>query len=318
MGSKQGWNPRNFSIIISLIYIFLGCCTPSFAQETLPFPNSQFADISGLRIHYRQWKTENESKGHILLIHGFCGSTISWRNNVLPLLQAGWNLLAVDMPPYGYSDRAALINHSPSLQADLLWALTDQLSPGKDTWHLIGHSLGGAVAGAMAARRPSQSSSVIIIDGIMRHVGSGAKPVYRHILGSRLAKFLAEVAAVFHFFRPATVKNILGKAYGRRPTTEEVHAYLEPLKMPRTASGIFDMAAYASATFEYAEVDVHCPVLIIWGENDPWLPLLAGQKMHNLLPQSILHIIPTAAHCPMETHADACHQLMLPFLEHPH
>lgn len=286
----------------------------SFAQKTGPFHNSQYAEIAGLRIHYRQWSPPKELMGNILLIHGFCGSTISWRKNIPELLEAGWNILAVDLPPYGFSDRKALINHSPSMQGDLLWALLDQLEKKSLKWHLVGHSLGASIAGAMAARRPEQVQSLILIDGIIRHVGKGAKPVYRHILGSRFAKSTAELVAKLYFFRPKALKRILADAYGQEPSPEDVQAYLTPLKLPRTASGIFDMAAFSKATFEYAEVDVHCPVLIIWGERDPWIPLSAAENMHNFLPDSQLSIISQAAHCPMETHPEVCHALILPFL----
>lgn len=44
----------------------------------------------------------------------------------------------------------------------------------------------------------------------------------------------------------------------------------------------------------YGEVDV--PVLILWGEDDAWLPVERGRALHGLLPDSTLRTIPDAGH----------------------
>ena len=297
--------------------ILFGNLNLLFAQEQqlLPFPNSRYADIQQLNMHYRQWPALTALRGHVVLVHGFCGSTFSWRHNIEALQEAGFEVLAVDVPPYGYSDRAPRVNHSPSFQADLIWKLIDQLYPERQKWSLIGHSLGGAIIGAMAARRQSQTSHVIFVDGIMKHVGAGAKPFYKWLLGSFYVQTGAEVAGKLHFFRPKVFYRLLQTAYGQSPDSIAVAGYLTPLKIKKTASRIFDMAAFSVATFEYAEVDVLCPALVIWGERDTWIPRSAGEQMHRLLPDSEFHIIKGAAHCPMETHARIFNQLVLDFLK---
>ncbi|MEO0471940.1 MAG: alpha/beta fold hydrolase [Bacteroidota bacterium] len=141
---------------MTLFVLMLG--GESIAQtDTLPFSNSHFTHIASLRVHYREWPPIGPEQGRILLIHGFCCNTFSWRNNVQRLQEAGLRVVAIDLPPFGFSDRRSRINHSPSLQAQLSWRLLDQIDSLRQPWLLMGHSMGAAVAGAMSVDRPKQS-----------------------------------------------------------------------------------------------------------------------------------------------------------------
>jgi 4,5:9,10-diseco-3-hydroxy-5,9,17-trioxoandrosta-1(10),2-diene-4-oate hydrolase len=57
------------------------------------------------------------------------------------------------------------------------------------------------------------------------------------------------------------------------------------------------------------------PVMGLWGELDSWVPREEGEMLLEVFPNMKLTIIPGAAHCPMETHAELFNKELLAFLE---
>ncbi|WP_367185519.1 alpha/beta fold hydrolase [Mesorhizobium ventifaucium] len=43
---------------------------------------------------------------------------------------------------------------------------------------------------------------------------------------------------------------------------------------------------------------MRCPVKIIWGKDDPWIPLERGEALHALIPQASFETLPGAGHLP--------------------
>jgi pimeloyl-ACP methyl ester carboxylesterase len=48
----------------------------------------------------------------------------------------------------------------------------------------------------------------------------------------------------------------------------------------------------------YAQIT--CPVLILWGREDSWIPLERGEALHDMIPGSMLRVIPNAGHLVIE------------------
>ena len=59
---------------------------------------------------------------------------------------------------------------------------------------------------------------------------------------------------------------------------------------------------------------IRCPVMILWGEEDHWLPLEQGQLLHSKIPGSTLKIIPDAGHLMQEDAPEAIVANLLEFL----
>jgi pimeloyl-ACP methyl ester carboxylesterase len=56
------------------------------------------------------------------------------------------------------------------------------------------------------------------------------------------------------------------------------------------------------------------PVLILWGREDTWIPLEQGKVLHDMIPGSLLHIIPDAGHLVIEEQPDQLIEKIHPFL----
>lgn len=302
--------------LLSGLFLSL-CMTGSMwgQNEDLPFSNSRFMAVEGTLLHYRHWESGGEAYlGKMLLVHGFCGSTFSWRHNIEAFTGAGYEVFAVDLPPFGYSDRKPDANHSASFQADLLWKLLENISPGDAPWVLVGHSMGSSVISAMAAVRPMHIKALIMVDAAIYSTRSEQSWLRRKIFGAGPVQGLVEAVAKLHYFRFPAIKRLLADAYATEPDSSAVDGYLDPLKLKKTASGILDITAYSEEIFSFHPNDVINPVLLIWGEKDTWVPIEKSNRLLDEFPAVTIKTIPEGGHCPMETHPDTTNGYMLDFL----
>jgi len=284
----------------------------SFAQNDKPFENSHFVTIDGLQIHYRDWNSSENSIGHILLIHGFSGSTFSWRNNVDTLIQLGYHIVAIDVPPFGYSSKAKRVNHSMTANAALFWKLTDSLSHAK--WVLVGHSMGASIAGAMAALRDDRTEKLIMVDGYFTGTKKSKKSIFKGMFISSVPmKGMTNLIASKYYFNYPKFKELLSSAYSQEADSIAVEGYLKPFKIKGTTSAILDLAkAYEVTTLSFS--DVKTPSMLIWGTNDKWIPIANAEKFMAKHPHVKYAIIKGAGHCSMETHSQEFNRLFTEFM----
>jgi len=281
-----------------------------------PYDNSRVRNISDIYLHYRVWKPEaDEIKGQLLLVHGLGGSTFSWRQQIEPLQEAGYLIVAVDLPAFGYSDRQRGLEHTPENRAGWLWKLLETLEAAgeiqtRNGWHLTGHSMGGGVVTAMAHQKPERTTSLILIAAALEQsdtrgeswldyspVKSGFQFILRHIL-----------------FRETIIARALESAYGRSPAPEELEAYFEPLELAGTAAAWLDVTRTAENFPGEKIQEVDQPVVLLWGAEDSWVEVEDGREYADLFPDSSFTIIEEAAHLPMETHPEKFNQRLLEWL----
>ncbi len=281
-----------------------------------PYDNSRIRNISDVYLHYRVWEPEtDEIKGQLLLVHGLGGSTFSWRQQIKPLQEAGYLIVAVDLPAFGYSDRQRGLEHTPENRAGWLWELLETLEATgeiqtRNDWHLTGHSMGGGVVTAMAQQKPERTASLILVAAALEQtdtrgeswlayspVKSGFQLILRHIL-----------------FRETIIARTLESAYGRSPSPEELEAYFKPLELPGTAAAWLDVTRTAENFPGEKIQEIDLPVFLLWGAEDSWVEVQDGRKYADLFPDSSFTIIKEAAHLPMETHPEEFNRHLMEWL----
>jgi len=290
---------------------------PSWQAPPKPFPNSEFTVVDGARLHHRSWPAFPAARrGRVLLVHGFSGSTFSWERIVPALRAAGYRTVAVDVPPFGYSDRSPERNASVTARARLLLAFLESTAPGQ-AWHLVGHSMGGGIVQAMALMRPAAVASVTFVAGtVFGELGHG-KPGGRSPAGWSPGRALLGALAGAVPITREQVGVLLESAYGRPPSPDQVQGYFAPLAVPGTAQAIVSTAAAAEELEALDAGALRVPALAIWGERDTWVPLEPRRRTLARMPRLTLRVIPDAGHCPMETHPAAFLAHLLPFLGRP-
>lgn len=96
----------------------------------------------------------------VLMVHGFPGSSFSWRHQMAPLADAGFTAVAVDARGYGASDRPAAVDGAYDMEthlADLLGVLEHL---GADDAALVGQDFGSRYAWNLARHHPDRVRAV--------------------------------------------------------------------------------------------------------------------------------------------------------------
>lgn len=283
-----------------------------------PYDNSRYYEVDDIVVHYRMFLPETESiKGKILLVHGMGGSTYSFEKTVLTLTDAGYLVLAADLPGFGYSSRPEDFDHGQRSRSALLWGLLDEVDEASLTdsgamgWHLTGHSMGGGTVAAMAVAREDRTESLILIDGALLENERGGgllfdiPPVTRWI----------QIALEHIVIRESNIRSFLRSAYGAEPTEAQISGYLDPLSLSGTARGAAQLLR-TSENIPLQELSrLKIPVTAIWGEKDSWVHLSDTEQIRNVLPQLEVKIIEGAGHVPMESHPETFKRAMLSALE---
>ncbi|MEI6817615.1 MAG: alpha/beta hydrolase, partial [Bacteroidota bacterium] len=304
-----------FSLLLMLFILPYAFSVPGYVpdSDSKPFAESHFAKVDGVLIHFREWKPAKENgKGSILLVNGFAGSTFSWRRNIDTLVSSGYHVVAVDVPPFGYSSKQKNVNHSTTSNAQMIWKLADSLS--SDSWILAGHSMGASIVGAMAAMNPERTAKVVFVDGLFSNTEQSTGPsIGGWAMASGPVKQLAEVVAGNYYYNYPRFKKLLASAYSQEPDSAAVMGYLEPFKIKRTTSAILELSrAWEIKTLSFSAIKA--PVLIIWGSKDTWIPIENAHRFIEKYPSVQLKIIDGAGHCSMETHPAIFNGLLLDFL----
>jgi len=115
----------------------------------LPGIRAAVADTSRLRIHYLRPGPEEPGEP-VLFIHGNAAASTWWEETMLTL-PTGFHGIAPDLRGYGLTDRSGVIDATRGIQdwVDDLHALLESL--GIDSFHLVGHSLGGMICWGVVA-----------------------------------------------------------------------------------------------------------------------------------------------------------------------
>src|SRR5262245_53214627 len=188
----------------------------------------RFVDVGTREAPLRLWVEEQGRGKPVLLIHGLGATTYTWRE-LVPGLARTHRVIAVDLKGSGRSDKPlddayGVLDHAALLKTLIVRQHLDDLT-------LVGHSLGGGVALALALdlnrTHPGTLRRLVLISSI----------AYRQQLPSSLELLQVPVLAQVGVFAvPAEVQAYQGlyAAYydPRKITREAVLAYAAPLYEP--------------------------------------------------------------------------------------
>ena len=304
-----------------------------FAQEeTLPpqelaDPDGAFITLDGVEFYYIA--RGDESAPTIMLLHGFGGSTFTWRDTIDVLVEVGYRVVAYDRPPFGLSDKTAGLDLSPATQADQAIALMDALNITSATF--IGHSAGGGVISFIATQYPDRVDALIFVAGAVAVPSTNPEATPDANRGGSPIGSIGEMASnldpnnpiaqnlVRQFLTPERFVGILISAYHPSfEVTQDIRdGYARVLRVNGWEAGLISLfqarEGGLSLDFDkFAEFDK--PILIIWGEDDTWVPPSRGEAIHTFFPQSQLITYPAVGHMAMEEATEQFNADVMTFL----
>lgn len=260
----------------------------------------------GARLHYVQRGTTGRA---VVLIHGLMSSTEEWAQNIDALAQAH-RVWAIDLIGFGYSSRIVEAKYSLKSMARSVREFLD--AEGIARAHVVGHSLGGAVALQLAHDAPGRIDKLVLIDPAafifpwLRVVRMAARVPY-------LPRALVELMLSNPRVHEAALRNALGDP--ARLDRRALAARLRASQVRGTRQALLAMARSPEIAANPEELDrVAMPALVLWGERDNVLPLEHGRRLAGKLPNARLVVIQDAGHVPNEEFPETVNSLVIDFL----
>jgi pimeloyl-ACP methyl ester carboxylesterase len=245
-----------FGILLGYLLLTAAAYWPSEAVPVAQVAGQEarFVKVGSLTIHYE--KTGQGSP--LVLVHGFAGSTFTWRR-LVPLLADRFTVYALDLPGFGLSDKPADFNYDMRNQGRLVLGFMDSL--GLKTALLAGHSMGGVVAACAAIQAPGRIERLALIEPGFYYSGT---PAFLSHLFFPLDRLMARL-----FYTKKFCSSFLKNSfYDMSQVTDEVlAAYMVPATTPGAVEALTSMYKYAGDSYAGITGAIICPTLIVWGEN---------------------------------------------------
>lgn len=247
------------------------------AQMYLIGAKSNFVDVEGYRVHYYAL---GPSDGPIaVLVHGLGGRSEDWEKLAPFLAKAGYRVYLPDLPGFGQSEKPANFSYSVNDEAKVVAGFFDALN--LKQVDLGGWSMGGWIVQLVAARHPERVRRLMLLDSAGLYIRPDwDTKLFTPVSAAELDKFDALLMPHPPQLPDFVVKDIL--------RTSLEHAWIIRRAMDSMLTG--------RDTTDGLLPNLKMPVLIVWGDVDHITPLSEGQKMHQLIPQSQINVIPGCGH----------------------
>ena len=239
-------------------------------------PKYEHVDIDAGRIRYAK---RGESGDAVILVHGFGGDADNWLFNIDALAEEA-TVYALDLPGHGQSSKGM---GNPSLKA-MTTALAQFMDAlGIDSAHLVGHSMGGAIAMQMAADHAGKVKSMSLICS----AGLGAE------IGNYVDRFIA--AQGRKDLKPVLEMLFADRSLVSRQLVDDVLKYkrldgVDPFLKALGAS-LFGGGKQQDAPGK-AVGAAASKAMVIWGGKDEVIPAAHA----NALPGAKVHVFEDAGH----------------------
>jgi pimeloyl-ACP methyl ester carboxylesterase len=293
---------------------------PPGVYEPVRPPRYQRRRLRELEYHLTRWGPD--SGAPIVFLHGFLdvGETFQF---VVDRFRRDWPVLAPDWRGFGRSEATRRPYWFPDYLADLD-ALLDAETAAPVT--LIGHSMGGNVAGLYAGIRPERVAALITMEGIglSRTTPDGAPERYR--------SWLDELKTPQRFSEYASIEEFAGRYVRNNPRVPPERAAFVASRWtkPLPAGGIgitadpahrlVNPVLYRREEAEACWARIEAPVLLIQGERSPFPARLGADarqdRLGRLFKRLEIATIGDAGHMMHHEQPEAVAQVIEAFLEH--
>ncbi|SMG12726.1 Pimeloyl-ACP methyl ester carboxylesterase [Marivirga sericea] len=284
-------------LVILILSFYKSDIQQSENHEKYFTTQSEYIEIDSNRLHVRIM-----GKGApVLLIHGSFSSLHTWeiwQEN----LKNNFTTISVDLPGHGLTGPNPQGQYDTDYYAQILWQLIDKLD--YDTIAIAGNSMGGQVAYKMALDIPQKVRQLILLNASGASMKADTAdfkdensfsvfsllnhPVFSRLMTSMTPKFLFTMS----------MKQVYSDE--SKVTDHKIQRYYDlMLQTGNRQATLLRFKQRTPARFNELS-SLRCPVLIMWGEHDNWIPVAHAYRFDRILPNSKLKVYPNAGHVPME------------------
>jgi pimeloyl-ACP methyl ester carboxylesterase len=234
----------------------------------------------------------------VVLFHGTAAWSELWRHTTPVLAAAGFHVIAVDLPPFGFSDRPGGYTRQ-----DQAARINDVLIHLKATPAIIiGHSFGAGAATELVMRHPERARALMLVDAALALTDAPSEAPW--IIQP---KWIREVLVSLTITNPMATKTLLEFLIAKkeRALPEFIAILQRPTTQRDSTPDIADWLYYflgsdrdalSADRSTYARTKL--PVAILWGNHDTITPIDQAADLLTLLPQASLTVLPALGHIP--------------------
>ena len=216
----------------------------------------KFIQIDGNKIRYLE---SGKSKKTLVLIHGLGASAERW-SQVIPIFAEQFRVVVPDLIGFGYSDKP-LVDYTPEFFLDFLEKFF--IESKIDRPNIIGSSLGGQLSAEYASSHSQNIEKLVLVSP------AGAMKQSTPALDAYI------MAALYPNDQSAKNAFEMMEASGEDIEDEIVSGFIERMRLPNAKlafmSTILGLKNSELITSKLPSISV--PTLIIWGSNDPVIPI---------------------------------------------
>jgi pimeloyl-ACP methyl ester carboxylesterase len=264
----------------------------------------------------------------VLFTHGTGAWSEIWRATLDRLAAEGFRAVAVDLPPFGFSERPRTGDYTTATQGRRLAALLDALGAREIT--LVGHSFGSRAAVEAALLEPQRLKSLVLVDAALGLYDASGGPVPEAAPAD--PGVLSAVLGFAPISRPLVASTLTNPLLSRTllellisrkeaATPALVTTLQRPLELSGSTAALGrwlqwfvqpDMPELSGRIASYAALKM--PVLILWGATDSLTPLPQGRALAAELPTSKLVVLADTGHIPAIENPAEFNDALLVFL----
>jgi pimeloyl-ACP methyl ester carboxylesterase len=254
----------------------------------------------------------------VVLIHGVGGWAETWRPVVAPLASAGRLVVALDLPGFGESDAPGRVSYfGPEDAFYPRFVLSAMEVLGLERAHIVGQSMGGAVAYMTAVTAPERTRSLVLVaaggmgEDVALYLRACTLPGMGLVARLPRPKNAARDALRTCFYDARRIPEEFYQEavrYGNASFAEFVRAISAGVSIRGVRRHLRD--AWLSRASRYTG-----PALAVWGREDYVLPVRHLHDVKRILPQAQAHVIERCGHLAMFERPDEFLAVTLPFLD---
>lgn len=229
----------------------------------------------------------------IVLIHGLGGSLNAW-TSLLPALTR-WRCVRMDLPGAGRSVKAYALGEatphrghiSDQTHADAVLRVFEALNI--TSAHVVGHSFGTLIAQHVAAKAPQKVKSLSLFGALL-------EPAPQMRINMQARARLAREGAVFDIAEAVSNASLSASSRENLPVAvafvREIVGAQDPEGLARNSTALGEAQ---KARLEL----IHCPVLIVNGDEDVVTPLVGARDLARQLKNCRVEVFGRCGHWPM-------------------
>ena len=250
--------------------------------------------------------------------------TMAFSGTFRPLMERvaaeGYRVIAVDLPPFGFSERPLDRDYGRRAQAERLGALLDALDLHDVV--LLGHSFGAGATVETAMLRSDRVSGLVLLAGALGldELEAGGA----HLPSALRYPWLRNTLVATTTTNPLTTGAVLRSMMANDDvvTDERIAVYQQPFRVEGLTpsvgdwlvSGLFADERGADSADLSAYRSYGAPVLLVWGRSDEITPVAQGRALAALLPTAQLVELDGVGHIPHVEALDPVSEALLSWL----